>query len=142
MKKGFLDARTLHTALCKRQPLRHMFAISGEVATGARLGTAGQTARVLGFLEQLPAAGKAAQLLDTSKGLPVWFRGPQPLGNFLAAWCANGHNPNFDIVMLYPQCTYVAVTQRQTFSPSPYQPNNNALAIQLERYASSALGVG
>ena len=110
MKKGFLDARTLRTALGIRQPRRRMFAISGEVATGVRLGTAGQTARVLDFLEELPAAGEAVQLLDTSKGLQVWFRGPQPLGNFLAAWCANGHNQNFDIVLLYPQCTYVAIT--------------------------------
>jgi hypothetical protein len=39
MKKGFLDAQTLRTALGIRQPKRRMLAISGKIATGVRLGT-------------------------------------------------------------------------------------------------------
>jgi hypothetical protein len=109
MKRGFLDARTLQTALGVLQP-RHMFAISGKVATGVRLGTKGQVARVLEILAELPAAGEAVQILNTSTGLQVWFRGPQPLGNFLTAWCAHEHNQNITSVPLYPQGTYVAIT--------------------------------
>jgi hypothetical protein len=78
IKKGFLDARTHRTALGIRQPRRRRFAISGKVATGVRLGSAGQVALVLDILEELPAAGEAVQLLNTSNGLQVWFRGPGP----------------------------------------------------------------
>jgi hypothetical protein len=52
---------------------QRMFAISGKVETGVRLGTAGQVALVPNILEELPAAGEAVQLLDTSNGLQVWF---------------------------------------------------------------------
>jgi hypothetical protein len=87
-----------------------MFAISGKVATGVRLGSEAQVYRVLAILEELPAAEEAVQLINTSNGLQVWFRGPQPLGNFLTAWCAHGHNQSITTVTLYPQSTYVAIT--------------------------------
>ena len=38
MKKGYLDKRTLRTALGVRQPRRRMFALSGKVAVGVKLG--------------------------------------------------------------------------------------------------------
>jgi hypothetical protein len=66
--------------------------------------------QVLAILEELPAAEEAVQLINTSNGLQVWLRGPQPLGNFLTAWCAHGHNQNITTVTLYPQSTYVAIT--------------------------------
>jgi hypothetical protein len=103
LKKGFLDARTLRTAMGIRQPRRRMFAISGKVATGVILGTEPQTAQVLDIVAELPAAGEAVQLINTSNGLQVWFRGPQPLGNFITAWCAQGHNKDISIDTLYPQ---------------------------------------
>ena len=80
MKKGFLDARTSRTALGIRQPIRRLFAISGTVATGVRLGTEGQMETVLDVLTKLPEAGAVVKLLGTSYGLQAWFRGPRSLG--------------------------------------------------------------
>ncbi len=79
MKKGFLDARTLHTALGIRQPKRRMFAFSGKVATRVLLGTEGQMEAVLNVLTKLPEVEAVVQLLGTSYGLQAWFKGPQPL---------------------------------------------------------------
>ncbi len=116
MKKGFFDARTLRAALgCPGYTAAKacgysMFAISGKVATGVRLGSEAQVYRVIAILGELPAAEEAVQLINTSNGLQVWFRGPQLLGNFLTAWCAHGHNQNITTVTLYPHSTYVAIT--------------------------------
>ena len=69
MKKGFLDSRTLRTALGIRQPKRRMFAISGKVATGLRLGTEGRMEAVLDVLTKLQEVEAVVQLLGTSYGL-------------------------------------------------------------------------
>ena len=70
MKKGFLDSRTLRTAALRiRQPKRRMFAISGKVATGVRLGTEGQIEEVLDVLTKLQEVEAVVQLLGTSYGL-------------------------------------------------------------------------
>jgi hypothetical protein len=169
MKKGFLDFRTLHTAFGIRQPKRRMFAITGKVATGVRLGTEGQMEAVLDVLTKLQVVEAVVQLLGTAYGLQAWFKGPQPLGNFLAAWCGYEHTHDFDIAMLYPQSTFVAITpddicwqcknftwprrawtqhryalpvKAEKFNPSPLLQSASNTEIRIGRYASYVPGVG
>jgi hypothetical protein len=61
-------------------------------------------------LIKLQEVEAVVKLLGTSYGLQAWFKGPQPLGNFLVTWCGHEHTHDFDIAMLYPQSTFVAIT--------------------------------
>ena len=62
------------------------------------------------MLTKLPEFEAVVQLLCTSYCLQAWFKGLQPLGNFLVAWCGHELTHDFDIAMLYPQSTFVAIT--------------------------------
>jgi hypothetical protein len=170
MKKGFLDSRTLRTALGIRQPKRRMFAISGKVATGVRLGTEGQIEAVLDVLTKLQEVEAVVQLLGTSYGLQAWF-GLRVRSHSETSW-SPGVDMSLPTTLTLPCCThrvrsspshqttcwqcknftwprrawtqhrYALPAKAEKFNPSPPLQNASNTEIRIGRFASSVPAVG
>ena len=126
---GTLDQHTLRAALGKRQPRQRMWGIAGCVVLGVafeldenRLGEA------LAQLKQMSAATMVVQVVKSSAGLQLWFRGPRQAGDFLVQWCTEAHAlRNVKIHALPPPAHYVATDPDDMLAVQEWHMANEGL---------------
>ena len=108
---GAVDSRMVQAALGKRQPCQRMWGVSGSVKLGVSIAvTSDSQCAFLEFLSTIDEVEAVQKLVGDSSGIQLWFRGPRPLGDFLARWCALAHAWKYaSLHTLAPEVPYIAI---------------------------------